>query len=97
MAAVYLDCTNEDFHGLHVNVDKYLKRKSPNVPVDKEALNKLLMDHSKIIRELRSKGIIILYHSKQPDNPKPPRKPREPKPSAEPKAPAKPRVPRKPK
>jgi hypothetical protein len=98
MAAIYLDCTDEEFHDIHESVDKYLKRKYPNATVDKEALNKLLMDHSKIIRELRSKGIIILHRSKQPDKPKPPRKPRAPKavpvPSA-PTAPKKTRQPRK--
>jgi len=96
MAAIYLDCTDEEFHGIHESVDKYLKRKAPNAPVDKEALNKLLMDHSKIIRELRSKGIIILYHSKQPDKPKPPRKPRAPKVAPEPSAPAAPKKTRQP-
>jgi hypothetical protein len=78
MAAVYLDCTDEEFHGIHESVDKYQKRKSPNAPIDKEALSKLLMDHSKIIAELRSKGIIILHHSKQPVPPKKTRQSRKP-------------------
>jgi hypothetical protein len=79
MTAIVLNCTDEEYHGIYESVDKYLKRKAPNAPVDKEALSKLLIDHGKIIAELRKSGIAILHTSKEPAVVKAPRKPRKPR------------------
>ncbi len=52
MSKIILTCTDDQFHELHVAVDR-ARKSSTNVVVDKEALRRLLHDHSLILGKFK--------------------------------------------
>jgi hypothetical protein len=51
---VVLDCSHEQFEGLHEAVNS-VREKAPHVKVSKPALEALLRDHSRLLKEHEEK------------------------------------------
>ena len=49
---IELVCTQEQFEGIHEELDK-VRSNSKTVKVDKQALTNLLIDHSTLLKEIK--------------------------------------------